>query len=63
MVRNSDIPVHENEGWKSVAESASGVVQVRKLAQGVYMLRHGIDGTAVALTEAQLAILLERRAN
>jgi len=38
-------------------------LQIRKVAEGVYMLRQGPDGTAIAITDHQLALLLKKSTN
>ena len=54
-----NLPTSENEGWKTVSEGEQ-VVQVRKVGEGLFMMRQGADGTAIAITEQQLSAYLER---
>jgi hypothetical protein len=50
-----DLPASESEGWKTVHE-----VQVRKVGDGLFMMRQSAEGTAVAMTSQQLEKFFER---
>ena len=51
-----DLPQSQDEGWKTIG----GAVQVRKVSEGLFMMRQGVEGTAVAVTEEQLEAYLSR---
>ncbi len=51
-----DLPQSQDEGWKKIGE----VVQVRKVSDGLFMMRQGAEGTAVAVTAQQLENYLAR---
>lgn len=54
-IHMKELPTSESEGWKTINE-----IQVRKVAEGLFMMRQGAEGTAVAMTSDQLERYFER---
>lgn len=50
-----ELPQSESEGWKTIHD-----IQVRKVGEGLFMMRQGAEGTAVAMTVQQLEKYFER---
>lgn len=58
----SCLPVSEHQGWTTLFGSADDdAIQVRKIADRLYLLRQGREGTAIAVTRTQIEAMMLHR--